>query len=178
MERGPVALFGAIVAVGLGPALWLGVQFGAVEQPPINHQPAVIQQKPAGTELFGGTGAGQPTNTPEDHEIRTTPHRNADPVTRTPSRKPTPSPSPSAEPEPSKSSSPSSGTSTDPSDPVSHPAGDDPTDPSNGDTSVPPDPPDNSGNGGTGNGNQGSGDQSSGDQSSGDQGSIVAAHRY
>lgn len=165
MERGPVALFGAIVAVGLGPALWLGVQFGAVEQPPINNQPAVIQQKPAGTELFGGTGAGQTTSTPEDHEIRTTPHRNADPVTRAPSRKPTPSPSPSAEPEPSKSSSPT--TSTDPSDPASQPASEDPTDPSNGDPSVPPDPPENS-----------DAPSDHGGDNEGEQGSIVAAHRY
>jgi hypothetical protein len=165
MERGPVALFGAIVAVGLGPALWLGVQFGAVEQPPVNHQPAVIQQKPASTELFGGSGAGQPTSTPEDHEVRTTPHRNADPVTRTPSRKPTPSPSPSAEPEPSKPSSP---TSSEPSDPVSHPAGEDPTDPTNEDPSVPPDPPENS---------DAPSDHSGSDDEQGG-GSIVAGHRY
>lgn len=138
MDRGPLALFGAIVAVGLGPALWLGVQFGGVEQAPVRNQPAVIEQQPAGREVFGGTGAGGATSTQENHEVKTVPHRKAEPVTRTPSRKPSPSPSPSAEPETSEPTSP--GTSTDPqqpSDPVSHPS--DPT--TSDDPSVPPDPP-------------------------------------
>src|SRR3954468_14274200 len=34
MERGPVALFGAIVAVGLGPALGVGAQIGQVPVAP------------------------------------------------------------------------------------------------------------------------------------------------
>lgn len=33
MKRGPMALFGAIIAVGLGPAMWLGAQFGQATGP-------------------------------------------------------------------------------------------------------------------------------------------------
>src|SRR3982751_6844175 len=58
MERGPLALFGAIVAVGLGPALWMGVQLGAVQQQSPLRPPVVSEQKAekVGQEL-GGTGA-------------------------------------------------------------------------------------------------------------------------
>jgi len=40
VDRGPVALFGAIVAVGLGPALWLGAQFGTATAVPA--RPATV----------------------------------------------------------------------------------------------------------------------------------------
>src|SRR6478672_10849061 len=55
MDRGPAALFGAIVAVGLGPAMWLGVRLGAVETAPV--RPPVVSEHTAGSEqLVGGSG--------------------------------------------------------------------------------------------------------------------------
>lgn len=73
MERGPVALFGAIVAVGLGPALWLGAQLGTIDLHPGERPATVGEQFPdTGRELdLGGVGAG---DAPES----------ADPVTRYP----------------------------------------------------------------------------------------------
>ena len=51
MERGPMALFGAIVAVGLGPALWLGAQFGNIavspSTPPAVDRASRTQEAPA-----------------------------------------------------------------------------------------------------------------------------------
>ena len=44
MERGPLALFGAIVAVGVGPALWMGVQLGAVQGNSPARPPVVREQ--------------------------------------------------------------------------------------------------------------------------------------
>jgi hypothetical protein len=75
MERGPMALFGAIVAIGLGPALWLGVQIGDVpvtrERPPLvqsEQRQGEQRQSVTGTEP-GGEGAGAddpgPGRTPE-----------------------------------------------------------------------------------------------------------------
>jgi hypothetical protein len=52
MERGPMALFGAIIAVGLGPALWLGAQFGDVSP---DRPPAVVVDQ---VRHPGGSGAG------------------------------------------------------------------------------------------------------------------------
>jgi hypothetical protein len=58
MERGPLALFGAIVAVGVGPALWLGAQLGAVNLTP-GQRPAPVEEQFPGADLdFGGAGAG------------------------------------------------------------------------------------------------------------------------
>ncbi|MBB2948024.1 hypothetical protein FB565_007795 [Actinoplanes lutulentus] len=60
MERGPLTLFGAIVSVGLGPALWLGAQLGTVNVAP-NERPAPVgeEQYPATDMDFGGVGAGE-----------------------------------------------------------------------------------------------------------------------
>ena len=55
MERGPLALFGAIIAVGLGPAMWLGAQFGNVAGTP-GQPPAVTVQQ----DSRGGVGAAAP----------------------------------------------------------------------------------------------------------------------
>lgn len=178
MERGPLALFGAIVAVGLGPALWLGVQFGSVEQKPVNNRPEVIQQTPGGTELLGGTGAGEATSTPDDHEVKTTPRRNGEPITRTPSRKPSVSPSPSAKPEPGPSTPASPDPSTGPSSPASDPGGHDPSDPAPGDDPTPPDPPTGSHGPGNNNGDNGddNGDNSGDNGDDGELGSIIAAN--
>ncbi|WP_430783057.1 hypothetical protein [Actinoplanes sp. G11-F43] len=58
-QRGPLALFGAIVAVGVGPALWLGAQLGAVDLAP-GQRPAPIDGQFPGVDMnFGGAGAGE-----------------------------------------------------------------------------------------------------------------------
>ncbi|GGN67852.1 hypothetical protein GCM10010112_31650 [Actinoplanes lobatus] len=64
MERGPLALFGAIVSVGLGPALWLGAQLGAVNLAP-SQRPAPVNEQFPGVDMdFGGAGAGDPAADP------------------------------------------------------------------------------------------------------------------
>lgn len=57
VERGPMALFGAIIAVGLGPAMWLGAQFGVAPDP--TRPPAIVVDR---VQAPGGAGAGE---TPE-----------------------------------------------------------------------------------------------------------------
>ncbi|WP_306215452.1 hypothetical protein [Actinoplanes sp. RD1] len=57
MERGPLALFGALVAVGLGPAMWLGAQFGESTVTP-ERPPAVTVKQNEVLSPQGGTGAG------------------------------------------------------------------------------------------------------------------------
>jgi hypothetical protein len=123
MERGPLALFGAILAVGVGPALWLGAQLGAVDLAP-GQRPAPVDEQFPGVEMdFGGAGAGE---MPADEPLTTytfsplvsatsaaTPKpaavASADPIPARPSppSPPPPSPSPSLSPEPSTSSAPS-----------------------------------------------------------------------
>jgi hypothetical protein len=133
MERGPMALFGAIVAIGLGPAMWLGVQFGEVTVSP-GRTPAVISEQQQLEAPRGGSGAG---DAPTDAEaIRTEPKSNTAPLTRTKNARPvvTESPSPSA----------SSGSSTPPVESGSpkpqDPGGNDP-DPPPGPSTPPDDPP-------------------------------------
>ncbi|MEU4239893.1 hypothetical protein [Actinoplanes sp. NPDC026619] len=80
MNRGPAALFGAIVAVGLGPAMWLGVRLGAVEVAPPK-PPAVVSEHTSGPDrLVGGTGAG---DSPIDNrpEVSATPRGRVLPLT-------------------------------------------------------------------------------------------------
>lgn len=55
MERGPMALFSAIVAVGLGPAMWLGAQVGQARVITVPPTIAVVERN-ADTEP-GGRGA-------------------------------------------------------------------------------------------------------------------------
>jgi hypothetical protein len=55
MERGPMALFGAIIAVGLGPAMWLGAQFGVVDVTPARQNTTSIVDE---ARAPGGEGAG------------------------------------------------------------------------------------------------------------------------
>jgi hypothetical protein len=132
MERGPMALFGAIVAVGLGPALWLGVQFGGLqiftERPPL-----VSEQRPGDQNLVGGRGAA--ADSPADPVLGSTPRSNVLPITSSPSATPSgtrsasptrssgPSRSPSAQPSASPTSSPSATASTAPSTAGGDPAG-------------------------------------------------------
>ena len=139
MDRGPVALFVSIVAVGLGPALWLGVQFGTVEIAPVRQQPVVSEQRPDGQEVLGGTGAGAAASADGETVVRTTPRFDTLPITTSPS----PSVSPSAtEPEPSSSPSETVDPGDDPA-----PTGTQPTEDSTvpvdepDDPTIPPEPP-------------------------------------
>lgn len=87
MERGPWALFGAIVAIGVGPALWLGAQFGTVEVDPVR-PPVVTEEMP--DRLVGGAGAGEVT---DPSGGRSAQHADVIPLTGSPSAAP-PTPAP------------------------------------------------------------------------------------
>ncbi|MET0417257.1 MAG: hypothetical protein ABW022_14695 [Actinoplanes sp.] len=140
MDRGPVALFVSIVAVGLGPALWLGVQFGAVEIAPVP-PPAISEQKPGGQELLGGAGAGSAATADGEPVVRTTPRSNTLPLTK--SASPSPSSSPSADAKPSSSPTQSADPDDDPSPTGTGPA-EEPTQPGSDETddpTIPPAPP-------------------------------------
>jgi hypothetical protein len=130
MDRGPMALFGAIVAVGLGPAMWLGAHFSDVGATP-SKPPAVTSEHQAGPSPTqdAGQGAG---SAPQDPSIvlDTQPRSNNDKPLRRGSSA-SPSASPSAKPGPS--TSPSDGTvGPDPSDEQSTPPTESTTDPSGG----------------------------------------------
>ncbi|GAA4598570.1 hypothetical protein BJY16_002762 [Actinoplanes octamycinicus] len=120
MERGPMALFGAIVAVGLGPALWLGVQLAAVKTPAGGTPPATVrQQLPAAVETdSGGSGAGE-TETAEPIIDWTRPPAAEPPAKRAAPRPPSPSASPS--PSTSRSTAPSAVVTSAPTPPSSPP---------------------------------------------------------
>jgi hypothetical protein len=139
MDRGPAALFGAIVAVGLGPAMWLGVKLAVVDVAPIT-PPAVVGEHTAGPEqLVGGTGAGD-SPLDDNPTIKATHRAKIEPLTAT-------SPSPAAtttSPSPSATTaSPShSATPTEPTPPTTSPTA--PSTPPTEHTTtptVPPDPP-------------------------------------
>ena len=147
MQRGPMALFGAIVAVGLGPAMWLGAQFGAIGATP-SRPPAVSSelQPNAGASQQKGGEAG---SAPEDPSVvlQTRPKANYRPLDSTPSpsrsasattgtpdpdddsttepTKATTSPSPSEKPSspPTESTSDPTDTPTEPPSPPSTDAG-------------------------------------------------------
>src|SRR3954452_1388684 len=91
MERGPLALFGAIIAVGLGPALWLGAQFGRLPAPP--NMPATVVVEDTGRTVPGGAGAGADQHTTRDTDVRrpVTGTRSAQPVRTVPRTTPSPS---------------------------------------------------------------------------------------
>ena len=150
MERGPVALFGAIVAVGLGPALWLGAQFGRFDAPPPRAPVTVGQQHSDAAQLVGGSGAGDSeTGDDNDEPIRTTPRAHIIPLTASPSASPSasstdPSASASAPDDPS-GSGPSDEPSASPSQSTA------PSDGGSGNDTPPPTPPsDGGGNSGPG----------------------------
>ncbi|WP_221325939.1 hypothetical protein [Actinoplanes sp. L3-i22] len=141
MERGPMALFGAIVAVGLGPALWLGVQLSTDDVPPRTPPATIRQQLPAAVTDQGGYGAGEESDDSTGPALDwITPSAAA--VTTSSSPSPSASASPSVSP--SASISPSAPVSTEPTgsaepstppaEPSTEPTGDD-------DGSEPPTPP-------------------------------------
>ena len=147
MERGPMALFGAIVAVGLGPALWLGAQFGRFEQAPSSPPAAVDRQESGVTQLLGGAGGGDPAIATTT--ISVTPRAHTVPLTDRRSRSPS---STATDPDPSASASPSGSASPEPSrssEPTASPSDSPPT-------SVPPSPPASDPGGGGGGGGGGS----------------------
>jgi hypothetical protein len=144
MARGPLALFGAIVAVGLGPALWLGAQFGRFDVAPPSPPVPVDRTHDDTAQLTGGTGGGVDETGNDSTPVRSTPRAHIMPLTTSPS--PSPSSSPS-DPRPSATTSASDPASDDPSDgPSATPS--DSTDPSDGG---------GNGTGGSGGGSGGSG---------------------
>ena len=147
MDRGPVALFAAIVAVGLGPALWLGAQVSGIKSVP-SRPPGVVSDRTTGPRhLLGGSGAGAGEKaTGNDSVIRSTPRAHVRQLPNSPSARPSASgtpptsaggsvtPSISVEPSrsPSSDTPPTESTTT----PTSEPSADDSTGPD-----VPPLPP-------------------------------------
>ncbi|XVV14008.1 hypothetical protein ACQP2X_06540 [Actinoplanes sp. CA-131856] len=145
MERGPLALFGAIIAVGLGPALWMGVQLGSMPTRP-GQPPAVVtdQQKVTNDQLVGGTGAGEETSDSDDSPVDTAPQGNVLPLNTSPTAEPTPTattpePSPTVT-TPSESASPAPTTDAPTTPPVeaTTPAETEPTDIPPTDETTPP----------------------------------------
>ncbi|GIE87957.1 hypothetical protein [Actinoplanes regularis] len=140
MGRGPAWLFGAIVAVGLGPALWLGVQVGAADAPEGKPPVVIRQQVPAAETDQGGSGAGEESDTPGPTAGWLLPLSTgtatvsaapsvATSATSSPTPSPSSSPTPSAEPseapsEPPVESTPSKPAGEEESEP---PPGEEPT---------------------------------------------------
>ena len=142
MERGPMVLFGAIVAVGLGPAMWLGAQFGQVTVTPLTRPPAVVADAPAG-KAAGGAGAA-----PEvvEADTDTGPATDLLPLSSTPAARPSTSPTEVVQvesPRPTVTPSRSSATPTqsaDPTTPSTESTTSPTTEPSEDDTEVPTSP--------------------------------------
>jgi hypothetical protein len=135
MERGPLALFGAIVAVGLGPALWLGAQFGNVAVP-TDRSPAIISEQKA--DVSGGAGSA-----PEDPAttLETRPRSEIKPLSDRPSPRPSGSASTAPEPDDDATTKPPAKTEPTPTDEPTTPPTEQttaPTDePSDGETTEP-----------------------------------------
>lgn len=134
MGRGPAALFGAIVAVGLGPAMWLGVQLGSIEVNPARQPALVGEPTTVPDSLVGGAGAGADA-TDDPPVIGADPQDEATKRIRRPSPTPTITTSPSGEPT-TTSPSPSPSSSS-PSSPSSEPTTTPPTE----STTAPSSPP-------------------------------------
>jgi hypothetical protein len=144
MERGPLALFGAIVAVGLGPALWLGAQFGDVAVSP-SAPPAVISEQLP--DAGGGAGAA-PDDTAD--QVETTRQAEIKPLTDRPApRKSSTATTEAPEPDDGPTTTPP--VTSEPTRP-----GDDPTTPPTEDTTDDPTtPPAGDDDGGSGDDNGG-----------------------
>jgi hypothetical protein len=135
MDRGPVALFGAIVAVGLGPALWLGAQFGTATVVP-ERPPAVVEAN-QDQKAPGGAGAA-----PEDPVAKPKTTSRYVPLSGTPSARPSAStgtvtaePAGEADPKPATTTQPA------PSETPSTPSTEVTTTPTGGSTGEPTDEP-------------------------------------
>jgi hypothetical protein len=120
-----MALFGAIVAVGIGPALWLGAQFGNLDVSP-SRPPTVVSEQ----NIDKAPGAGAAAEVPETEP--TSPTRYV-PLSGTPSARPSSSATADAdEPDDKASSKPPA--SAEPAE------SEDPTTPATGGTTGPADP--------------------------------------
>jgi hypothetical protein len=111
MERGPLALFGAIVAVGLGPALWLGAQFGNVTVSPGKAPTVISEQQP---DVGGRAGAApdEPAT-----KLETKPRSEIKPLSDRPSPRPSKSATSTApEPDPDSTTEPPATTEPTPTD--------------------------------------------------------------
>jgi hypothetical protein len=137
MERGPLALFGAIVAVGLGPAMWLGAQFGHAGTP--DRLPTISEQSTEQAQEPGGKAGAAPED-PTPIDLRPRPRSDVRPITVRPSTSTTtkgrtvPRPVSSASTSPSGAPSTSAPASTEPDDPPTEESG-------NGNGTPPPSPP-------------------------------------
>src|SRR3954466_11802945 len=100
MQRGPMALFGAIVAVGLGPAMWLRAQFGAMGAAP-SRPPAVSSNQQANQAPTQQKG-GEAGSAPEDPSVvlETKPRTSHRLLSSTPSPSPSASSSATERPDP------------------------------------------------------------------------------
>jgi hypothetical protein len=124
MERGPLALFGAIIAIGLGPAMWLGAQFGESTLTP-QRPPAVTVQQNEVIPPQGGTGAGDTPTDPaqlinSDTQAGTAPRQGkpkAAPTTTTSPPTSTPEKSTAPTDDPATSEPPTDDVTTEPDDP-------------------------------------------------------------
>ena len=141
-----MALFAAIIAVGLGPAMWLGAQFGNVADAP-SAPPAVrSQHRPDHSQDKGGVAGSAPQDpaavieTDPRADIKPLGDRRSHPAVIRTSKAPTKD-APSTAP-PSASSAPSTGGTTSSAPPT------DPTAPADP-------PPGGGGGGGNGGGGQG-----------------------
>jgi hypothetical protein len=145
MERGPLALFGAIIAVGLGPAMWLGAQFGSATDVPSS--PPAVQSEQHARQNQNQDHGGAAGSAPEDPTVilETKPRANIKPL-ETPAARPSSSSTGKARGKPSTSPSASSPTPS-PSEDASTPPTES-TDPTGGGGSggggsgpAPPTPP-------------------------------------
>ena len=139
MERGPLALFGAIVAVGLGPAMWLGAQFATIVAVPSTGNPAAVSsQRPGTAQPNDGGGAGAAPDTPSVG-VRPTQSDQYRPMRDEGSASPSPHPrttTASAATTPSRTTPPASSVSSAPPTESGATSG-----PPTGGSDVPPSPP-------------------------------------
>jgi hypothetical protein len=140
MERGPMALFGAIIAVGLGPAMWLGAQFGNANDLPTSPPAVRSEHNPAQNQDKGGAAGSAPEG--PTVVVEPTPRANIKPLDDTPAARTSSRSTRKAPAKPSTGPSASSPTPS-PSDDATTPPTEstDPADPPPGGGTVPPSPP-------------------------------------
>jgi hypothetical protein len=140
-----MALFGAIVAVGLGPAMWLGAQFGHQIETPAKPAAVTSEHSAAARPADkGGEGAGSvPTGTDTDSDLpteRTEIKPFATPTSRAPIHlAPTPTATATTRAPAGNPTGVVSDPTTKPDDPATKP--DDPPAGGGGGTPAPPSPP-------------------------------------
>lgn len=141
MERGPMALFGALVAVGLGPSLWLGAQVGEILSVP-TAPPAVTVERDntAGEGAAAKDDRASVVRTDVNDRPRTLTNETTNRLPRNNSRTKSP-----VKPQPSAEAPPTAPTEEEPpvQPPSADPAEPEPTEPSEGGTTTPAptDPP-------------------------------------